>query len=83
MPLKSDNNSKKKKSFWSKIIAFFRKNEKQEKQECDHLYFPHEDGEWVIGQKCFLCDKFNSCEELGIRPFRQQGYKGYDDTQSF
>lgn len=47
---------------------FNRKHEKS--KDCDHLFFPHYDGtidrKYPIGQKCALCNHFNSNEDLGI-----------------
>jgi len=39
-------------------------------EECDHCYFPEVVNGVAIGQKCAICDKFNSCDELGMKEFK-------------
>ena len=40
--------------------------EPNEKETCDHLFRPHYDGleETPSGQKCILCAKYNSLEDV-------------------
>lgn len=50
------------------ILNFFRnlfsKTEKPKGKECDHLYYPVIDGDTPLGQRCVLCQQFNSVEDM-------------------
>ncbi len=42
----------------------FSKTEKPKEKECDHLYYPVIDGDIPVGQRCVLCEQFNSVEDM-------------------
>jgi len=49
---------------------FSKLSRQRQVQPCDHVFFPYYDEtvnrRYPIGQRCALCHKFNSNEELGI-----------------
>lgn len=52
------------------MIMRYKYKSKVNQDTCDHCYFPKHEGDTIIGQECVICKKFNSCESLGMKPFK-------------